>query len=59
MPVPFKGAERSAAFAGHGVFLNPAARQVFASDRLQLQDGLQLRRVNVAGSVNAGGGRWR
>ena len=38
------------------VFLNPAARQVFATGRLQLQDGLQLRGVTVAGSVNAGGG---
>ena len=56
MPVPFKGAERLALFLPATVFLNPAARQVFASDRLQLQDGLQLRRVLVAGSVNAGGG---
>ncbi|MEC5213573.1 putative ABC transport system permease protein [Polaromonas sp. CG_9.5] len=56
MPVPFKGAERLALFLPGTVFLNPAARQVFASNQLQLQDGLQLRRVNVAGSVNAGGG---
>lgn len=56
MPVPFKGAERLALFLPGTVFLNPAARQVFANDRLQLQDGLQLRRVLVAGSVNAGGG---
>ncbi|MBH2020546.1 MAG: FtsX-like permease family protein [Burkholderiales bacterium] len=56
MPVPFKGAERMALFLPGTVFLNPAARQVFASSQLQLQDGLQLKRVTVAGSVNAGGG---
>ncbi|CAN5535781.1 FtsX-like permease family protein [soil metagenome] len=56
MPVPFKGADRMALFLPGTVFLNPAARQVFATGRLQLQDGLQLRRVTVAGSVNAGGG---
>ncbi|MDH6185783.1 ABC transporter permease [Polaromonas sp. CG_23.6] len=56
MPVPFEDAERLALFLPATVFLNPAARQVFASDRLQLQDGLQLRSVLVAGSVNAGGG---
>ena len=56
MPVPAKGADRLALFAPGSVFLNPAARQVFATSQLQLQDGLQLRRVTVAGSVNAGGG---
>ncbi|WP_426145519.1 FtsX-like permease family protein [Polaromonas sp. DSR2-3-2] len=56
MPVPAKDADRMALFAPATVFLNPAARRVFASDRLQLQDGLQLRGVSVAGSVNAGGG---
>ena len=56
MPVPFEGAERMSLFLPATVFLNPAARQVFASNRLQLQDGLQLRSVLVAGSVNAGGG---
>ena len=56
MPVPFQGAERLALFLPATVFLNPAARQVFAGNQLQLQDGLQLRRVTVAGSVNAGGG---
>ncbi len=56
MPVPFKDAERLALFLPATVFLNPAARQVFAGNQLQLQDGLQLRRVTVAGSVNAGGG---
>ena len=56
MPVPLKSADRLALFAPGAVFLNPAARQVFSTDRLLLQDGLQLRRVLVAGSVNAGGG---
>jgi putative ABC transport system permease protein len=56
MPVPSKGADRMTIFAPGTVFLNPAARQVFATRQLQLQDGLQLRRVTVAGSVNAGGG---
>jgi putative ABC transport system permease protein len=56
MPVPGKDAGRMALFAPGTVFLNPAARQVFASSQLQLQDGLQLRRVRVAGSVNAVGG---
>ena len=56
MPLPGKDADRMALFAPGMVFLNPAARRVFTSDRLQLQDGLQLRSVAVAGSVNAGGG---
>jgi putative ABC transport system permease protein len=56
MPVPSQGADRMALFAPGAVFLNPAARQVFTTGSLQLQDGLQLRRVTVAGTVNAGGG---
>ena len=56
MPVPAKDADRMALFSPGMVFLNPAARQVFTTGRLQLQDGLQLRGVTVAGSVNAGGG---
>ncbi len=49
-------AGRFAIFAPNTVFLNPAARQLFSARQLQLQDGLQLRRVTVAGSVSAGGG---
>jgi len=49
-------AGRFAIFAPNTVFLNPAARQLFSARALQLQDGLQLRRVTVAGSVSAGGG---
>ncbi|SFC71045.1 putative ABC transport system permease protein [Polaromonas sp. OV174] len=56
MPVPAKGADRLALFAPDAVFLNPAARQAFGSPQLQLQSGLQLRSVRVAGSVSAGGG---
>ena len=55
-PVPAKDADRMALFLPGTVFLNPAARQAFASNRLQLQDGLLLRSVVVAGSVAAGGG---
>ena len=56
MPVPAKDADRMALFSPAMVFLNPAARRIFASNRLQLQDGLELRSVSVAGTVNAGGG---
>jgi len=56
MPVPAKGADRMSLFLPGTVFLNPAARRAFAGDALQLQDGLALRRVTVAGSVGAGGG---
>lgn len=56
MPVPSSGAERFALFAPGTVFLNPAARQLFAGPTLRLQIGLELRDVTVAGSVGAGGG---
>jgi putative ABC transport system permease protein len=58
MPVPFAAPDtgRFSIFAPGTVFLNPAARQLFSARQLQLQDGLQLRRVTVAGSVSAGGG---
>ncbi|MEO5606133.1 MAG: ABC transporter permease, partial [Polaromonas sp.] len=42
MPVPFEGADRLVLFAPATVFLNPAARQRFSAQQLQLQDGLQL-----------------
>ncbi|MDD5326100.1 MAG: ABC transporter permease, partial [Polaromonas sp.] len=50
-PVP----GRFALFAPGMVFLNPAARQAFGASRLQLQSGLALRSVAVAGSVSASG----
>jgi len=60
MPVPSSGADRFAIFAPGAVFLNPAARQVLGNtviaQDLQLQSGLELRRVTVAGTVSAGGG---
>ncbi len=58
VPVPSSsaaGADRFALFAPGVVFLNPAARQAFAAQQLQLQSGLELRSVSVAGSVSAGG----
>ncbi|NMM09989.1 MAG: ABC transporter permease [Polaromonas sp.] len=59
LPVPSSdrsGADRFAIFAPGAVFLNPAARQLFSAQKLQLQSGLALRGVSVAGSVSAGGG---
>lgn len=56
MPVPSSGAGRFVLFAPGQVFLNPAAQQVLKAPELRLQSGLELRRVAVAGSVNAGGG---
>jgi putative ABC transport system permease protein len=59
MPAPSSsaaGADRFALFAPGVVFLNPAARQAFAAQQLQLQSGLALRSVKVAGRVSAGGG---
>jgi putative ABC transport system permease protein len=55
MPQPAKDADRMAMFAPATVFLNAAAREQLPGDRLQLQAGLQLREVRVAGSVSAAG----
>ncbi|WP_341919288.1 FtsX-like permease family protein [Polaromonas sp. YR568] len=55
MPVPSAGAERLALLAPGAVFLNAAARQSLPGKRLQLQSGLQLLDVQVAGSVSAEG----
>ncbi|MDO9359395.1 MAG: FtsX-like permease family protein [Polaromonas sp.] len=55
MPLPADGAERMALFTPGSVFLNAAARQALAGERLRLQSGLQLIDVAVAGSVVAGG----
>ncbi len=55
MPVPSADADRFALFTPGAVFLNPAARQSLPAETFQLQSGLQLVRVNVAGSVSAGG----
>jgi putative ABC transport system permease protein len=65
IPLPAGGQDRLAVLSPGKVFLNASARQALlgasaaASDseaRLQLQSGLQLQDVRVAGSVSAGGG---
>ncbi len=55
MPVPGGDAARMALFTPGTVFLNPAAQQALAGQRLRLQSGMQLLDVQVAGSVAAGG----
>jgi putative ABC transport system permease protein len=55
MPRPDATAPRLAMLSPNTVFLNPLARQSLRGNRLQLQQGLQLRTVEVAGSVGAGG----
>jgi putative ABC transport system permease protein len=55
MPQPLATAPRLAMLSPNTVFLNPLARQALRGDRLQLQQGLQLRTVEVAGSVAASG----
>jgi putative ABC transport system permease protein len=65
MPVTQRPDDGSAArrldiFAPDAVFLNPAAREALARegatlDRLQVQTGLRLQTVRVAGTVNAPG----
>ncbi|MBA2963576.1 MULTISPECIES: FtsX-like permease family protein [Ramlibacter] len=55
LPQSARDADRMAMFAPATVFLNPAARDVLAGERLQLQAGLQLREVQVAGHVTAAG----
>ncbi len=55
LPVPGPDSERLAWFAPGKVYLNPAARAIFATGTLQVQAGLQLRTLEVAGTVSAGG----
>ncbi|MDZ7937315.1 MAG: ABC transporter permease [Rhodoferax sp.] len=55
MPLPDANAPRLAMLSPDTVFLNPLAHQALRGDRLQLQQGLQLRNVQVAGSVRASG----
>jgi len=50
-----EGEDRLAMFAPGRVFLNAAARAAWPGESLQLQVGLQLRQVQVSGSVAAGG----
>ena len=60
LPVPADGSQRFALFAPDAVFLNASASRALAQapgagGRLQLQNGLGLLPVQVAGSVAAGG----
>jgi len=55
MPWPDTQAGRLDLFAPDAVFLNAAARRALGSGPLQLQQGLQLKSVRVAGSVQATG----
>lgn len=55
MPSLAAGADRLALFAPATLFLNPAARQLFPGERLQLQAGLHLLDAAVGGSIGAGG----
>ena len=55
MPLPAPGADRLALFSPQTVFLIASARKRLGGDTLQLQSGLQLKRVTVAGSASAGG----
>ncbi len=50
-----EGADRLSFFAPDAVFLNPLARQSLGGNTLQLQIGLRMQPVRVAGSVGAGG----
>jgi len=55
LPQPAAGADRLALFAPATVFLNPAAQQLIPGRTLQLQSGLRLQPVQVAGTVSASG----
>ena len=56
MPQPAAGSERLALFAPETVFLNSTARARLGGASVQLQSGLQVKTVTVAGSVSATGG---
>jgi putative ABC transport system permease protein len=55
MPLPNAQEDRLAVFTPDTIFLNAAARSALAGDTVQIQRGLQLHSVQVAGSVRAGG----
>jgi putative ABC transport system permease protein len=55
LALPARGADRLDVLAPDAVFLNPAAQQVLAGDRVQVQAGLALHTLRVAGTVGAGG----
>jgi putative ABC transport system permease protein len=58
MPVPSENTadhNRFSVFAPDVIFVNAAARQLFGGAAIQLQSGMQLRRVQVGGSISSGG----
>ena len=55
LPHPAADADRLALFAPDTVFLNPLARQALKGDTVQLQLGLRLQALQVAGKVQAAG----
>ena len=56
MPLPATDAERFAMFSPGMIFLNAAARERLGGDTVELQSGVRLLQVRVAGRVAAGGG---
>ena len=56
LPRPADADDRFAFFAPATVFLNAAAQNALGADSVQLQSGLNMLAVRVAGSVAAGGG---
>ena len=56
VPRPAEDSDRVAALSPATVFLNAAAQRVLPVGRVQLQAGLALREVRVAGTSAAGGG---
>ncbi len=55
LPRPTRGEDRMAPFAPATAFLNPAAQSQLGSNTVDLQQGLQVQRVQVAGTVAASG----
>jgi putative ABC transport system permease protein len=56
IPVPDSTTDRLDIFAPDSVFLNASARSRLPGDTVQLQWGMQLKTVRVAGSVRGAGG---
>jgi putative ABC transport system permease protein len=58
IPVPSENIannNRFSVFAPGVIFVNAAARQLFGNAAIQLQNGMQLHSVKVAGSISSGG----
>jgi putative ABC transport system permease protein len=55
MPLPASGSDRLALFATDAVFLNATARSALLGTSVQLQKGLQMTTLQIAGDVRAGG----